>query len=82
MKTQYYTATSFDGFIVTEDDSLDWLFPLGDANDTSYPEFIAEVGALVMGSATYEWMLRNRDKVAAEIPLYVKSGWSSVQELQ
>lgn len=67
MKTQYYTATSLDGFIATEDDSLDWLFPLGDANDTSYPAFIAEVGALAMGSATYEWILRYADKVAAEM---------------
>ena len=66
MKTQYYTATSLDGFIATEDDSLDWLFPLGDINDTSYPAFIAEVGALAMGSATYEWMLRHAEKVAAE----------------
>lgn len=63
MKTQYYTATSLDGFIATEDDSLDWLFTLGDLEETSYPEFIAEVGALAMGSATYEWMLRNRDAV-------------------
>jgi dihydrofolate reductase len=67
MKTQYYTATSVDGFIATEDDSLDWLFPLGDVNDTSYPAFIAEVGALAMGSATYEWMLRHADKMAAEM---------------
>jgi dihydrofolate reductase len=66
MKTQYYTATSLDGFLATEDDSLDWLFPLGDLNDSSYPEFIAEVGALAMGSATYEWMLRNAETVAAE----------------
>lgn len=66
MKTQYFTATSLDGFIATEDDSLDWLFPLGDLSDSSYPEFIAEVGALAMGSATYEWMLRNADTVAAE----------------
>lgn len=66
MKTQFYTATSLDGFIATEDDSLEWLFPLGDVNDTSYPAFIAEVGALAMGSSTYEWMLRHADKVAAE----------------
>ncbi len=59
MKTQYYTAASLDGFIATEDDSLDWLFPLGDINDTSYPSFIREVGALAMGRATYEWMLRH-----------------------
>ena len=65
MKTQYYTATSLDGFIATEEDSLDWLFPLSDLNETSYLSFIAEVGALAMGSATYEWMLRHADKVAA-----------------
>src|SRR5690348_2599795 len=66
MKTQYFTATSLDGFIATEDDSLDWLFPLGDINETSYPSFITEVGALAMGSATYEWMLRHAQTVAAE----------------
>src|SRR5690606_5360171 len=53
------------GFIATEDDSLEWLFPLGDISATSYPVFIRGVGALAMGSATYEWMLRHADKVAA-----------------
>ena len=59
MRTQYYTATSLDGFIATEDHSLEWLFQLGDINDTGYPDFIAAVGALAMGSSTYEWMLRH-----------------------
>ena len=59
MKTQYYTAASLDGFIATPDDSLEWLFPLGDIAATSYPAFIRDVGALAMGSATYEWMLRH-----------------------
>ena len=59
MKTQYYTAASLDGFIATPDDSLEWLFPLGDIEVTSYPSFIREVGALAMGSTTYEWMLRH-----------------------
>lgn len=65
-KTLYYAAASLDGFIATEDDSLDWLFPLGDLADSGYPEFISQVGALAMGSSTYEWMLRNAEKVAAE----------------
>lgn len=66
MKTQYFTASSLDGFIATEDDSLDWLFPLGDLNNSSYPEFISEVGAMAMGSSTYEWMMHNADMVAKE----------------
>jgi dihydrofolate reductase len=67
MKTQFYTATTLDGFIATEDDSLDWLFALGDPTDSSYPQFIAEVGAIAMGSATYEWMLRHSEEVAAQL---------------
>lgn len=35
MKTQYYTATSLDGFIATEDDSLD--------------ELIIQVGSATLG---------------------------------
>jgi len=66
LKTQYYTASSLDGFIATEDDSLDWLFALGDLSTSTYPAFIAEIGALAMGSATYDWMIRNAKKVAAE----------------
>ena len=45
----YYTAASLDGFIATLDDSLEWLFPLGDLEATSYPTFIRDVGALAMG---------------------------------
>ncbi len=59
MRTQYYTASSLDGFIATTEHSLEWLFQLGDVSETSYPSFIAEVGALAMGSSTYEWMLRH-----------------------
>ena len=68
MRTQYYTAASLDGFIATADDSLEWLFPLGDVNETSYPQFIQEVGALAMGSATYEWMLRHVIKPDSDAP--------------
>lgn len=68
MRTQYYTAASLDGFLATPDDSLDWLFPLGDIGATSYPAFIKEVGALAMGSATYEWIYREAVGPAAKKP--------------
>jgi dihydrofolate reductase len=70
MKTQYFTASSLDGYIATQDHSLEWLFQLGDINETSYPTFIVEVGALAMGSSTYEWMLRHVVKLgsASESP--------------
>lgn len=66
MKVQYFAASSLDGFIATEDDSLEWLFTLGGLDNSSYPTFIANVGALVMGSATYEWIVNNAEQVAAE----------------
>lgn len=74
MRTQYYTACTLDGFIATVDDSLDWLFPLGDINDTSYPRFIEQVGALAMGRSTYEWMLRHVVDAGAAWP-YTQPTW-------
>jgi dihydrofolate reductase len=68
MRTQYYTAASLDGFIATTDDSLEWLFLLGKLEETSYPQFIRDVGALAMGSATYEWMLRHVVRLNSEAP--------------
>lgn len=59
MKTQYYAASSLDGFIAAPGHSLDWLFQFGEPEDTSYPEFIRDVGAAVMGSNTYEWLVRH-----------------------
>ena len=68
--TQYYTATTLDGFIADPDNSLDWLFtrkrePDGPLN---YDAFIADIGALAMGSTTYEWILDHEfgDKDPAE----------------
>lgn len=57
--TQYYTATSLDGFIAEPDQSLAWLFARTQDRDgpLNYNAFIAEVGAIAMGSTTYEWIL-------------------------
>ncbi len=61
MLTQYYTATSIDGFIADANHSLEWLFTVDDAPGMAeeYPRFIADVGALAMGSSTYEWIARH-----------------------
>jgi len=67
MATIYYTACSLDGFLATEEDSIDWLHPLGNMADTSYDTFIAEVGALCMGASTYEWMHRHAAVVTASL---------------
>lgn len=68
MRTLYYTAASLDGFIATPDDSLEWLFPLGDPADAGFETFVAGVGALVMGSATYEWLLRHVVRPGSHAP--------------
>jgi dihydrofolate reductase len=62
--TQYYTATTLDGFIADPDNSLDWLFTRARDEDGpgNYGDFIAEVGALAMGSTTYEWILDHEFK--------------------
>ena len=59
MATVYFTASSLDGYIVDEADSLDWLTSREiDADGPfGYQAFIKSVGALVMGSATYEWVV-------------------------
>lgn len=58
-RTQYYTATTLDGFIADPDDSLAWLFTRArdEGGPLDYGAFVAEVGALAMGSTTYEWIL-------------------------
>jgi dihydrofolate reductase len=58
-KTQYYTATSIDGFIADAEGSLDWLFEAAssDAKEDRFGRFFADVGAMAMGATTYEWAL-------------------------
>ena len=62
MSTIYYTASSLDGFIVDTDDSLDWLTSrtIDPDGPFGYQAFSRSVGALVMGSSTYEWLLREQ----------------------
>ncbi|UXA18356.1 dihydrofolate reductase family protein [Mycobacterium sp. SMC-4] len=61
MACVYYTASSLDGFIVDNDDSLEWLTSRTVESDGPFAiePFVAAAGALVMGAATYEWIAAN-----------------------
>ena len=71
-RTQYYCATSLDGFIAEADDTLEWLTGYDGAYDGpgaepmkgSYDRFYEDVGAMVSGSVTYEWVLNHVEKWA------------------
>src|SRR3954471_5835053 len=65
-KTQYYTATTLDGFIADEHDSLQWLFDVAggedpEQGDSGWRDFIDGVGAFAMGSTTWEWVVDHED---------------------
>jgi dihydrofolate reductase len=70
--TQYYAAPSLDGFIADADNSLDWLLTrkTDDDGPLSFCEFMAGVGAMAMGTTTYEWIL---DQEPADDTL---AGWT------
>jgi dihydrofolate reductase len=63
-RTRYYTATTLDGFIADESNSLDWLFTRDQDHGglLNYADFIAGIGALAMGATTYEWILDHEFK--------------------
>lgn len=86
--TVYYCASSLDGYIAGADDSLDWLTgyegsfegegaepnPMGEGGP--YERFYERVRALVMGSATYEWLLDHLDLAGGgEWPYRGKPCW-------
>lgn len=69
-RTVYYTATSLDGYLADESDSLDWLLgqDIDEDGALNYAAFIAEVGAVVMGRTTYEWVRRHLEASAEPWP--------------
>lgn len=59
MSTHFFTASSLDGFIATQEHSLDWLLKqdVDAEGPMAYQQFEKTIGALAMGAATYEWVL-------------------------
>ena len=69
--TQYFVASTLDGFIADEHDDLTWLFQFSGPGST-YDDFIADVGAIAMGATTYEWIL---DHVEGPWPYPDQPSW-------
>jgi dihydrofolate reductase len=62
-RTIFYTATTLDGYLADERDSLEWLFTQqqDEGGPMNYADFIAGIGAMAMGATTYAWL---RDHLA------------------
>ena len=75
MKTTYFTATTLDGFIADEHDSLEWLFTqqITDEGPLSHADFIKDVGAIAMGATTYQWVLDHNARTGEAWPYDVPS---------
>lgn len=76
-RTSYFTATTLDGFIADEQDSLSWLFVQGQKDPShrfGYETFISTVGAIVMGRTTYEWVVAHLADNDEEWP-YAMPAW-------
>lgn len=74
MSTTYFTAASLDGFVVDDKASLDWLMSrdIDHSGPFGYERFITDVGALVMGATTYEWV---RDEQPGADWMYSQPTW-------
>lgn len=60
-RTLFDTATSLNGWIADEQNSLAWLFAV-EGGTTPAPELLPpDAGVLVEGSTTYEWLLAESD---------------------
>lgn len=76
MVTHYYTASSLDGFIATTAHSLDWLLKqdIDDDGPMAYEGFRERLGAMAMGSHTFEWIMEHdADGWSYTLPTWVFS---------
>lgn len=58
------TATTINGWIADEQNSLAWLFAVENGESPDAGLFPADAGVLVEGSTTYEWILAEEDILA------------------
>jgi len=75
-RTTYYTSMTLDGFLADEHDSLDWLFvqDQDEQGPLNYDAFIQDIGAIVMGATTYEWVRDHLARTSEPWP-YAMPAW-------
>ena len=54
----YFTASTLNGFLADESHSLSWLFAVESDVMPEMDTLMPDIGVNVMGSSTYEWVLR------------------------
>jgi dihydrofolate reductase len=52
-----YIAMSLDGYIATEEDSLEWLFKVEGEGDNGYSSFFETIDTIIIGRRTYDWVI-------------------------
>lgn len=55
-KIVLFIAMSLDGYIATEEDSLEWLFQTEGEGDNGYLEFYETIDTVILGRRTYDWI--------------------------
>lgn len=57
----YFTASTLDGFLADESDSLEWLLhqPLDEKGPFNIDEFMRGVSVVAMGYTTYAWVVEH-----------------------
>ncbi|MET0384954.1 MAG: dihydrofolate reductase family protein [Polyangiales bacterium] len=75
-KTQYYVGASLDGYIADAQNQIGWLtaFQNTPGLELHYKAFLRDVGALVMGARTYDFLLEEAGPYPyGELPAFVFS---------
>lgn len=62
-KVVLYIASSLDGYIATEDDSLEWLFQVEgqEEADEVIEKFDETIDTLIMGRRTFDWVMEEME---------------------
>jgi len=57
-KIVLYIAVSLDGYIATEEHTLDWLFAVEGEGDNGFANFYDTVDTFLLGRLTYDWIMK------------------------